>query len=194
VCIPSLSFQSVSHVSTLRPSESAAVLSGAPHEASSRASGTPTHLLITSLVALVVVHALNGSKSGSAATKPKFNENDLANLRATDERCVLRVSSGQSVHKKLKGHEESFIVLGEFRLDRISRVQGYSVSMEGTPEIGTEADGFTRGAGNEVAGAVVLTPDGVVAGATGDAAARSEDARSSPSRCFGVTRASASFL
>src|SRR5271170_7816229 len=94
VCIPSLSFQSVSHVSTLRPSESAAVLSGAPHEASSRASGTPTHLLITSLVALVVVHALNGNKSGSAAMQPKFNENDLANLRATDERCVLRVFSG----------------------------------------------------------------------------------------------------
>ena len=71
---------------------------------------------------------------------------------------------------------------------------GYSVSLEGTPEIGTEAEGLTLGAGDEVAGAVVLTPAGVVAGATGDAAARSEDARSSPSRCFGVTRASASFL
>lgn len=74
-----------------------------------------------------------------------------------------------------------------------ARVWVYSVALEGVAESGAGAGGVTLVAGNEVAGACE-EPAGVAAGAGGNAAAPAEDARSSPSRCFGVTRASMPFL
>jgi len=68
-------FHDVTHVSTLPPSGSAAVLSGAPHDASTWDSGALTHFFMSSLV--VVLHALDRkhmteNTSASAAAWRRF--------------------------------------------------------------------------------------------------------------------------
>jgi hypothetical protein len=91
VCIPRLLLQVETQVSTLPPSASDAVRSGAPHAASICDSGCPTQLCIT---VFAVVHALRRSANASGAawrigtivalaaeSFPVFSGNALSNLR-----------------------------------------------------------------------------------------------------------------
>jgi hypothetical protein len=122
VCIHSLSFQSVSHVSTLPPLESAAVRSGAPHNASSRDSGTPTQPLMTSFLALVVAHALDRNTSATAAMWRGFTaRNDLSIHCAANKGCALsfhRVQSGNRLTFRNQSVKRSFAKDGRSRTVR----------------------------------------------------------------------------
>ena len=63
-CTPDLFVELVNHVSSLLPSGSVVVVSGAPHDATSSFSGAPTQLFI---VALVVAQSLSRAAMSKVA-------------------------------------------------------------------------------------------------------------------------------